>query len=66
MIFHSYVGWAPHLTKPRGDECKRGHLLTPENVKIQGAYRRCRTCMRENDVKWLAKKRAISPRVRAG
>lgn len=27
-------------------ECKRGHLLSPENVLLEGTHRRCRACMK--------------------
>lgn len=40
------TGYSNTVTTPK-THCRRGHQLTPENVWIQGGYRRCKKCAYE-------------------
>lgn len=33
------------------DHCKRGHAFTPENTRLDGEHRICRTCRREANIR---------------
>lgn len=36
------IRWANGL--PKSTHCKQGHLMTPDNVRLSGGKRRCKTC----------------------
>lgn len=46
---------------PRSVRCKRGHLLTPENVSQGGKGRMCRRCNIERARAWRARQRSVRP-----
>lgn len=41
--------------------CKHGHEFTPENTRVQGGSRHCRTCDRRRRAEYLARKKEAQP-----
>ena len=51
-------GWATGRTYAARSACRKGHELTPDNVRIEGRSRKCRACARERTARHRARKRA--------
>jgi hypothetical protein len=45
--------------------CRKGHPLTPDNVRIIQGWRRCKICYQAAYERWLPKSREYKRRVRA-
>lgn len=46
------------LHKPPRTHCPQGHPMTPDNVYHYGAFRHCKICRRETQLRYEARKRA--------
>lgn len=45
------------VEQPRQTHCKRGHAFTGENTYLRRGWQQCRTCKREANRAWFARKR---------
>ena len=51
-------GNSPAAQHARKTHCKHGHEFTPENTRVVGGVRRCRSCRRRRNLEYKARRRA--------